>query len=84
MRLWLVRSAVGLVLFALVVFGIFAAHWANGHNALWLTVLCGMCAAAALAAGVVVSTADGMPPAWRKRLLPDWLLPPSERGAPRG
>jgi len=63
-----------MALFALCVGGIFAIHWADEHDALWLAVICGICSGMALIAGVVIAAADGIPPAWRRFLLPNWLL----------
>lgn len=84
MRLWFFRLTVSLILFALALGGLFLADWSQNHGAPWLGVVSLVGSAVALLATTVLLTADALPPAWRRALLPRRLVASPKGNPPRG
>ncbi|MFE9608626.1 hypothetical protein [Streptomyces sp. NPDC006012] len=82
MRLWLLRLAIGLMLFALAVGGLLAAGWAEDHRVGWLGIVCVAGSCAALLGTVLLVTADALPAAWQRLLLSDRLQSAPKRRLP--
>jgi hypothetical protein len=74
MRLWFIRLTVSLILFALALGGMFLAGWSENHGAGWFGIVCLVVSGVALLATVVLVTADALPLAWQRVLLPGRLV----------
>lgn len=84
MRLWFFRLTVSLILFALALGGLFLADWSQNHGADWLGIVCLVGSGMALLATTVLLTADALPLAWQRALLPQRLVASPKGNVPQG